>query len=79
MARYHFDVVTARETIRDPEGTELPSIEAARSEAIEDARQLMATAMLSGRDISTRRIEIMNDLGVLLLVIPFAEAYTSEL
>jgi hypothetical protein len=79
MARYHFDVVTASETIRDPEGAELPSIESARSEAIEDARQLMATAMLSGRDISTRRIQITDDHGAVLLVVQFTDAYTIEI
>jgi hypothetical protein len=78
MARYYFNVVTPTETIDDPEGAELPSLEQARGEAIEDARQLMASAMLAGHDISTRRIEIINDLGVLLMVIPFAEAYTRE-
>jgi hypothetical protein len=80
MARYYFNVVTSTETIEDPEGTELPSIEAARVEAIEDARQLMASAMLSGRNISTRCIEITNDYGLVLLVImiPFTDAYTGE-
>jgi hypothetical protein len=79
MARYFFNVVTTTEIIADYEGTELPSLYVAKAEAIKDARSLMSAAISDGRDISTRRIEIMNDLGVLLLVIPFAEAYTSEL
>jgi hypothetical protein len=79
MARYYFNVVTSTETIEDPEGTQLPSIEAARVEAIEDARQLMASAMLSGHNISTRRIEITDDYGLVLLAIPFTDAYTTEI
>jgi hypothetical protein len=79
MPRYHFNVVTPTETIDDPEGAELSSLEAARGEAIKDARQLMASAMLSGHDISTRRIELTDDDGQLVLVIPFTDAYTAEI
>jgi hypothetical protein len=78
MARYYFNMVTLAGIIEDPEGTELPSIEAAGAEAIKDARLLMASAMLSGHDISARRMEITDERGLVLLVIPFTEAYTTE-
>jgi hypothetical protein len=55
-------VVTPNETIADPEGTELPSLE----------------ADTSGHDISTRHIHITNVVGPVLLVVPFSDAFTRE-
>jgi hypothetical protein len=76
--RYHFNIVTASETVHDLEGTELPSLEAARAYAIEDARTLMSIAVLEGRDISGRRIEVTNEAGDVLLTLRFREALTYE-
>ncbi|MGO7564842.1 hypothetical protein ACC754_36425 [Rhizobium johnstonii] len=56
------------------EGTELPSLENARQEAIEDARTLMSDAILLGQDISSRGVEIRNEMGEVLLKVPFKDA-----
>jgi len=74
--RYHFNVISASGTLNDREGSELPSLADARREAIEDARFLMSAAVLEGRDISGRSIEICNEAGDVLLVVPFSEALT---
>jgi hypothetical protein len=74
MPRYYFNVVTTTTTVEDLEGTELPSLDAARKEAIKDARQLMGAAILDGDDISSRRIEISNDAGEVLFVLRFTDA-----
>jgi hypothetical protein len=74
MTRYYFNVVTPTTTVEDLEGTELSSLDAARMEAIKDVRQLMGAAILDGDDISNRSIEITNDAGEVLLVLPFADA-----
>jgi hypothetical protein len=79
MPRYYFNVIAPTKTIKDREGTELSSIDEARAEAIEDARQLMGAAMRSGQDISGRRIEITNARGAVLLVVRFSETYTTEI
>jgi hypothetical protein len=50
MPMFYFNVISASGSILDFEGTELPDIEAARVEAIEDARALMSTAVLEGRE-----------------------------
>jgi hypothetical protein len=47
MPRYHFNVINCDGTLLDPEGTELPDVEAAR----EHAHQVMAELM---RNASTR-------------------------
>jgi len=45
---FFFVIVTRAGRVDDMEGSELPSLEVARSEAIKDARALMSTAMLDG-------------------------------
>ncbi|PDS96048.1 hypothetical protein CO659_21065 [Rhizobium sp. S9] len=58
----------------DLEGTELPSLEQTWEEAIEDARALMSDAILLGQEISSRRLEICNEAGDVLLTLAFADA-----
>jgi hypothetical protein len=74
MPMFFFNVVAATGTMEDEEGTELPGLEAARREAIKDARALMSTAILRGDDISARRIVICDEAGKVLLLVPFTEA-----
>jgi hypothetical protein len=76
---YFFPIVLRCQRIPDEEGTELPSLDAARLEALQDARGLMSSAILDGRDISGGgRIEVLDENGQLLLTIPFAEAITPD-
>lgn len=77
MARYFFNLVGS-DTVSDIEGTELASLEAARIEAIEDARAIMSDAVLAGFDVSQRRVEIHDGTGALLLVVPFAGAVSKR-
>ncbi|MFN7024645.1 MAG: DUF6894 family protein [Pseudorhizobium sp.] len=76
--RYYFNLPSAAGTVHDYEGTELSTLEDARREAIEDARVLMSTAMLEGRDISARSIEICNRDGEVLLTVAFRDAITPD-
>jgi hypothetical protein len=76
--RYYFNVIKPSETVHDFEGTELHSLRDVRSYAIEDARVLMSMAILEGRDISGRRIEVTDDGGTVVLTLPFREAFTVE-
>jgi hypothetical protein len=67
-------VISAKNSSVDgDEGTELPSLTAAKSEALIDARGLMSAAILEGDDISGRSIEICNEAGELLFTLPFSE------
>jgi len=75
---YYFNIVSASGALNDYEGTELPTLEEARLEALEDARFLMSAAILEGRDISSRRIEICNESRDVLLVVPFLDALTRD-
>ncbi|PZU79101.1 MAG: hypothetical protein DI546_01625 [Rhizobium sp.] len=74
MIRFYFNVVAAASRILDEEGRELADLDAARAEAIQDARALMSEAILSGKDISDRSVEICDEAGRTVLVVPFSDA-----
>ncbi|TCU07024.1 DUF6894 family protein [Rhizobium sullae] len=74
MPRFYFNLVTGSGVVVDPEGTELATLDEARSEAIFDARTLMSEAVLRGRDISDQQIHICDDAGTLLAVVAFGDA-----
>jgi hypothetical protein len=74
MSRFYFDVVAGDNVISDDEGTELLSLESARSEAISDARYLMSQAILKGDDVSHKVVRVRGEDGQTVLSVPFAEA-----
>ena len=76
MPKYYFHVLTSEGRVIDPEGSELKDMDAAYISAIEDARALMSEAILEGKDISSRRIEICDEIGRPLQVVPFRSALT---
>jgi hypothetical protein len=77
MPRYFFDLV-GQQTITDIEGSELASLNEARSEAIEDARAIMSDAVRAGYDVTARRVEIRDEAGELLAVVPFADVLSKR-
>lgn len=76
MPRYFFHQVTKTGLIHDPDGTDLPDLEHALREAIQDARHLMAEAIRAGHDISSRSVQICDETGSILMTFPFSEAVT---
>jgi hypothetical protein len=78
MSRFYFHIITQTRTLADNEGTELADLGEARREAIRDARSLMSAAILDGRDIRNRRIEVRNAEGELLIDLPFSAAFETS-
>jgi hypothetical protein len=76
MPLFFFNVVTSSETILDLEGEGLSDLRAARVVALANARGSMSDAILRGKNISSRRIEICSEDQTVLLVVPFSEAIT---
>jgi hypothetical protein len=74
MPRYYFNIIAGNGIREDLEGSDLPSLDSARIEAIGDARALMSDAILLGQDISSRRLEICNETGDVLLTVAFADS-----
>lgn len=75
MPIFYLHIATRQTIIEDDEGTDVADLAAARVEAIKDARGLMSAAILQGRDISSRHIEICDAHGHHLLKVPFSDAY----
>jgi hypothetical protein len=75
MNLYFMHIKEGADITFDPEGSRLPSLEAAREMAIESARELMAEAVAHGDRISlARTFEIHDERGRLLLTVPFRDA-----
>jgi hypothetical protein len=58
----------------DPEGTELPDLEAARREAFLSAREMLAEWVILGAEDIPTRIVITDDSGTILGVIHMRDA-----
>jgi len=77
MPRYYFHLHNGA-LARDEEGRELPDLEAARQEAIKAARELMGEDIKEGLLRLGHRIEIGDEDGREVLMVPFAEAVMIE-
>jgi hypothetical protein len=73
MARYFFHIRDGTELIQDPEGSELATMEDARSQALKSAGELWADAIKSGRSLGADAVVIADEHGDLTFV-PMAEA-----
>jgi len=70
---YFLHIVTDNERIVDPDGAEFLSLEAARLEASQSARDLMACELIAGRTVPFGwRVQIADKDETIVLTIPFA-------
>ena len=77
MTRYFFSIVEGDEIMDDEEGTELPNLEAARTEALESAREVIADDVLSARKYEAgRAIMVRDETGKIVLTLPFSEVWS---
>ena len=75
MARYYFHIRDGDRLIRDDEGIELPSLEAARAEAILVTREAVRLATLRGERIGMHGVfEIADQSGQTVLTLGFETA-----
>jgi hypothetical protein len=70
--RYHLNIRDAAELIRDEEGGDFATLEAARAEARASVQDLVADDLRCGRPIPERRIEIADERGVVLASVALA-------
>jgi hypothetical protein len=73
VQRYFFNLNYLREYVIDEEGTELPDLEAARSEARQIIRELAASFIKSRRQFTMQSVRICDDAGA-----PLAEVLVPE-
>ncbi len=75
VPRYFFHVRdTTGLLVEDPDGTELPDTAAARAEAAEAAREVMAEHIRKGEDVSGWRFEVTNEHDQPVLSLLFRDA-----
>lgn len=77
MPRFHFHLVE-QERLPDEEGKELPSLAAAREEALENARAMVCHNIHQGWLNLDHRIEVTDEEGRLLFSLTFRDAFTIE-
>jgi hypothetical protein len=66
MPRYYFNIYDHGRLIVDEEGTDLPDVAAARKEAEEGARELLADALRAHTEINGKSMEILDASGNLI-------------
>ena len=78
MPLYYLHIRDGTKLLLDPEGSNLPNLEAARMEAIDGARQLISEAVLTGAPLRMQRAFQIDDAdGHTLLNVPFTDAISS--
>jgi len=76
--RFFFHVRDVETYEEDLEGTDLPSLEAAISEARQSAREMVAELVLQDAVVDGRRFEIANENGDILEIIKFKDVVRME-
>ena len=74
MARYYFHIKDGTDLIKDQEGTELATPDAARVQALRSARELWADAIKSGKPLGADAVVIADEQGGTLTFVPMNEA-----
>ena len=74
MARYYFHIKDGTDLIKDQEGTELATPDAARVQALKSVRELRADAIKSGKPLGADAVVIADEQGGTLTFVPMNEA-----
>jgi hypothetical protein len=74
MPHYYFHVTNSTGFVKDEEGRELSSIEAARREGVSDIRSILSEEVKLGRLDLRGHIEITNEEGTVVSLLPFEDA-----
>lgn len=69
VPRFFFNIRDGGQTFCDPEGTELATLDAARHEALMDARWILAEELRTGRVTLERQLEITDEAGQVLATV----------
>jgi hypothetical protein len=74
MPRFFFNIRDGDQILYDLEGTELATLDAARHEALVDARWILAEELRAGGVTLERQFEITDDARQILAMIRFQDA-----
>jgi hypothetical protein len=71
MPRYFFHIRSDDVFIRDPDGSDLPDLDAARAEAVHSARDLLANLLREGQILDGQAFEISDEADNVLERVTF--------
>ena len=78
MPRLYLHLRDGVDLCEDPDGGDYPSIADARDEAIQGAREIMSDHIKFGERMDHCVIEIVDEEGRVVLLVPFQEAFTAR-
>lgn len=73
MPRYFFNIVDRKGTISDPEGLDLSNIGAAKAEALQSIKEMMAATVTSNGSIVDREFHVTDETGHVVFVMGFRD------
>jgi predicted dinucleotide-utilizing enzyme len=74
MPHFYLSVRSVSTSVEDLEGADFADLEAARQEARDGIRSIVADALFSGREVLVRSVDITDDRGLMLERVTLAEA-----
>ena len=77
MPRYYFHVRSGNDLTRDPDGSDLPDIDAARKHAVRVACRVWSERPPESTN-SNETFEITDEAGQVVLKVPFSEAFAER-
>lgn len=75
MPRFHFHMRDGDRIIEDPDGANLPSLDAARAKATAAIREAASRPLRLGQDLTGRRFEIADESGRVLATVAFRDVF----
>ncbi len=79
MTRFYFHLQDGDKLVRDPEGTDLPNVDAAEREALLAARDILSDAIRAGKPKVPEAFVIADEAGRRLAIVPLAAALPEPL
>jgi hypothetical protein len=71
MPRYYFHLKYGNRTVVDEEGLYLRDLDRARAEVVDSIRQILSDPGIGYEDIDGQKLEISDEAGETVLVVPF--------
>jgi len=79
MPHFCLDVLSGRKVLEDPEGQDFLDLDAAITEAVASARDLMAHSIMQNEDVSGRSFLIRDRNDATVATVPFRDALPGKL
>ena len=74
MVRYYFHLRDGEDLLLDPEGQELPSLDAVRKVTLASARSIISNDVRGGRVDLTCHVDVEDASGAIVHSLPFEDA-----